>query len=88
MKPDIIHFSNDSEFYNFAVCQVPVIIPSTEDSKGYFTWNWTSQYLDACECGKKFYIHDRKSQIYKRGGVSYRSCFKPCEVHIFYDKRP
>ena len=75
----IIYFDNDQEFYDYAV--IPELVPiSFTDKSGverYYTdFNFTSLYNDAVNNGMTFIIKDEDSQIYKHGGVSYRTIFK------------
>jgi len=75
----VIYFDNDQEFYDYAV--IPELVPiSYIDKSGiekYYTdFNFTEPYTNAVNDGMIFIIKDEDSQIYKHGGVSYRTIFK------------
>ena len=75
----IIYFDNDQEFYDYAVIPELVPIPYTDKSgiERYYTdFNFTPQYNNAVNNEMTFIIKDEDSQIYKHGGVSYRTIFK------------
>lgn len=76
---DVIYFNNDDEFYKFCVNPqikaVKYINPKGEED--YFTdFDFTQNYKDAIEQGKKFIIKDEDSRIFKNGMVSYRTISK------------
>jgi len=75
----IIYFDNDQEFYDYAV--IPELVPIHYTDKSgverYYTdFNFTPQYNNAVNNGMTFIIKDEDSQIYKHGGVSYRTIYK------------
>ena len=78
-KDNIIYFDSDNEFYDY--CVVPELVPvqyidSEGNEKYYSDFNFTPQYNNAVNNGMTFIIKDEDSQIYKHGGVSYRTIFK------------
>lgn len=83
-KNNIIYFTNDDEFYNYAV--VPALYPiqtSKVDNYGnpvyYCDWNFSDVYNKALQNNTQFIIQDEDSQIYKHGAVSYRTITKPIQ---------
>lgn len=79
-NPNVIYFNSDDEFYKF--CVVPVIIPkefinpNNGETMYKMDFDFSNDYLDAINSGKRFIIKDENSQIYKRGCVSYRTVTK------------
>ena len=79
VKDNKIYFDNDQEFYEYSV--IPELIPiqyfDTTGTERYYTdFNWTPSYNDAVNNGMVFVIKDEDSQIYKHGGVTYRTITK------------
>lgn len=84
LKQNVIYFDNDDEFYNYVV--VPKLIPiktDTIDKNGnpvyYCDWNFSNLYNTDLQNNTQFIIKDENSQIFKHGGVSYRTITKPIQ---------
>lgn len=76
---NIIYFDNDQEFYDYSVIPelTPIAYTDKSGTERYYTdFSFTPQYHNAINNGMTFIIKDEDSQIYKHGGVSYRTIFK------------
>lgn len=73
-KDNYIFFTDDEEFYSFAVD--PRLVVRQGKVCLYTDFDFTPQYVKAVEDGKKFVIMDENSQIEKHNAVSYRTITK------------
>ena len=82
-----IYFDNDDDFYAFSV-NPTLVTKEFVDANGnvgyYCDFDFTPQYYDAVNAGKKFIIKDENSNIYKHQAVSFRTISKPVSNLGYY----
>lgn len=77
-KNNTITFSNDQDFFDFAVVQ-EMVFERSEMGTLLQTWNFTHAYNQAIEEGTKLVISDPNSQVVKHRAVTYRAVTRPVE---------
>ena len=74
---NLIIFENDDEFFDWCV-NPNLVFKKSESGVTYFTWEFTSEYLNALNEGRIFTIKDSDC-ICKRQAISFHTVTKEVE---------
>jgi len=76
---NIMYFDTDKDFYDFAVVQKVMVNPLESNPNVWYCddFEFSKEYNNAIESGKKFIIKDLNSEIFKHGAIAGRYSVKP-----------
>lgn len=83
-KKNYAVFDDDEDFFEYAICKNPVILPLGDTGLTYFTFDYSKGYKQDTEKGIKFLIKGSNSSVIKHGAISYRTVTLPVSVE-YYD---